>query len=303
MAAKAPVSLIATLPPYVDHRAQIIGHPLVSELRFNTVSPAAETPREMLARLQAECAGKRLWIDLKARQLRIAKFAYLPHAFVELNHRITVNLPTEVLFKDGGALVTRIVDGNKLILNDRPGRVVGEGEPVNILDPSLRIEGFLTERDRAYVAAARELGLHDYLLSFTEQSEDFDEIIDLDPEANVIAKIESRRGLDFARRLKFAGGRHHLMAARDDLFINMGPNKRDFLPALRAIVRADPGAVVASRLLTSLEERSEVSCQDLSDLELMRRLGYRRFMLSDGLCFREAAFQAALTVLADLWSA
>ncbi|HXE72849.1 MAG TPA: hypothetical protein VNO81_09315, partial [Candidatus Nitrosotenuis sp.] len=57
--------LIATLPPYVAHRQEILGHPLVDELRFNTISPRAEPIPDLLARLRGECAGKRLWIDLK----------------------------------------------------------------------------------------------------------------------------------------------------------------------------------------------------------------------------------------------
>jgi len=302
MAKKDPVRIIATLPPYVEHRPAIIGHPLVDELRFNSISPAAETRSEMLARLKSECGGKKLWIDLKARQLRIAKFAYLPYAFVELNNAIEVDLPAEILFKDGAARIVEIVDGRKLILDSRPPRVVGEGEPVNILDDSLAIRGkFLLDSDREFVEAAKSLGLHDYLLSFVEQPADIAELLELDPEAKIIAKIESRRGLEFVRRgYGRLRPRVRLMAARDDLYINLGAAKADFLPALELIIRADPEAAVASRLLTSLENGPEVSSQDISDLELMLRLGYRTLMLSDGLCFREDPFNGAIAALGDI---
>jgi len=176
--------------------------------------------------------------------------------------------------------------------------VVGEGEPVNILDPSLRIEGTLTDGDREYVEAARRLGLHDFMLSFVEGREDVEELLRLDPEANVIAKIESRKGLDFVRgdypalREKVV-----LMAARDDLFVNLGPAKEEMLEALELLVAADPDAIAASRLLCSLEESGQVAAEDLSDLWLLLKLGYRNFMLSDGLCFREEAFRAAAGVL------
>ena len=46
------VRLIATLPPYAGHRSEIIGHPLVDELRFNTVWEIGVTEKELLSRLR-----------------------------------------------------------------------------------------------------------------------------------------------------------------------------------------------------------------------------------------------------------
>lgn len=292
-----PCRLIATLPPYVGHRALVIGHPAIDALRFNTVSPLAESRRDILARLKDECGGKRLWIDLKGRQLRIAKFAYLPHAFVELNHRISVDLPAEIRFRDCLSTIVKIVDGRKLILDQRPVRIVGEGEPVNILDPSLRIEGYLTESDREYVEAAVGLGLHDFMLSFAENDEDAAEVRRLDSKARLVAKIESKRGLAWMRDRPADVG---LMAARDDLYVNMGEDRSAILDALRAVVAADRQAMVASRLLESLEAGPAPSLPDLSDVALMREMGYRTFMFSDTLCFREGSFRAAAACMAAL---
>jgi pyruvate kinase len=302
MARKQRASVIATLPPYVEHRQSIASNQLVSELRFNTVSPLAESRFELLRRLKGECGGKRLWIDLKARQLRITKFAYLPYAYVELNHAIEVQLPVTIHFKECSALVSRIVDGNKLILSVRPPKIVGEGQPVNILHPSLKIMGFLTESDREYIEAAKKLDMHDYMLSFVERAEDIDDLLDCDREANIVAKIESRRGLEFVRGGYLEKWRRtvRLMAARDDLYINLDGEAQDYLPALEAIIAADPKAIVASRLLTSLEDSGEVDARDVSDLELMLRLGYRTLMLSDGLCFHEGAYMAASRALAGI---
>lgn len=288
-------ALIATVPPYARHLGAIAAHPAVSALRFNTVMPIAEPRPDVLASLRAACQGKPLWLDLKGRQLRITSFAYLPQAFVDISRRISVDLPARVVFKDGEAELVRIVDGDRLILADRPQRVVGAGEPIGILDPSLEVEGFLTDGDREYVAAARALGLHDYLLSFVERESDIEELRALDPDARIVAKIESPRGLDFVRdvhpRLAGVG----LMAARDDLFIQLGHDVA-VLDALEQLVRADPRAIVASRVLTSLEGGERVSLADLSDLALMHRLGYRTFMLSDGVCFSERTFGRALEV-------
>mgnify|MGYP000004323357 CR=1 FL=1 len=288
--------LIATVPPYARHLPTIVGHPAVAALRFNTIMPVAESKRDVLQNLRAACQGKPLWLDLKGRQLRITRFAYLPHAFVEVSRKLTVDLPARVVFKDGEAELVRIVDGDRLILGERPPRVVGAGEPIGILDPSLEIEGYLTRDDREYVEAARSLGLHDYLLSFVERASDIDELRALDPDARIICKIESRRGLDFVRDVfphLAAPGPLRLMAARDDLFIQLEHDVA-ILDALEQLVRADPTAVVASRLLCSLEEHEAVALGDLADLALMQRLGYRSFMLSDGLCFREAAFTRAI---------
>jgi hypothetical protein len=287
--------VIATLPPYVDHRREIIAHPRVDELRFNTISPLAEARHDMVARLQREAMGKRLWLDLKGRQLRITKFAYLPYAFVELSHTLTVDLPCDVYFRDCVSRAVELVAGNKLILNRRPVRVVGDGEPVNILDASLTIDGYLTESDKEYVIAARAHGLHDFMLSFAERPSDVADVRALDPDANVVAKIESKRGLAFA---PFAAVR--LMAARDDLYVQLGDDKTAYVPALAKIVKADPDAICASRIFESLEHGAVVSSQDIADVELMLRLGYSTFMLSDTLCFREESFRAAMAVLARL---
>jgi hypothetical protein len=289
--------LIATLPPYVNHRQAIISHPAVDELRFNTVSPLAESRSELLYRLQRECGVKRLWIDLKGRQLRIAKFSYLPYAYLELTHRISVDLPATVHFRDCVSEAVKLVDGNKLILDDRPVRIVGEGEPINILDPSLKVEGFLTPSDTEYVEAAAALGLHDYMLSFAESDTDVEEVLAIDPKARMIAKIESKRGLEWMRKRPAKVG---LMAARDDLYVNMGDDRAAILKALMDIRAADHDAIVASHLLESFESAPSPSLQDISDVELMRRMGYRNFMFSDTLCFRKEAFRAAAPFMARL---
>ena len=285
--------LIATLPPYVRHREVIARHPLVDGLRFNTIMPIGEPKPEVLADLVRLAGEKPLWIDLKARQLRITRFAYLPYAFVEISRRIRVELPARVLFRDCEAEIVRVVDGDKLILAGRPPRVVGAGEPITILARSLEIEGYLTDDDREWIAAARAEGVHDYLLSFVEGPDDVQALVALDPDARPVAKIESARGVATVGAL---GTR--LMAARDDLYLQLGAQA--ILPALEAIVAADATAICASRVLTSLEHGETVSLADLADVELMRRMGYRAFMLSDGLCFAERCFARAMDAWAEL---
>lgn len=301
MAKNNQIRVIATLPPLVVHREEIICHPLIDELRFNTIMPISDSPRKTLARLKRECGQKQLWIDLKARQLRITKYAYLPYAFVRLNHRIKVDLPATVLFKEGEATIVEIVDGNKLLLADRPPQIVGDGQPVNILSPTLRVDGFFTRRDEQYIEAAKTLGIHDYWLSFFESQSDADELKARDPDANIVAKIESIKGMSFVASLPEPSPLR-LMAARDDLFINMGQNKARIIKALKLIIKKDPNAIIASRILTSLEESDAVSLADISDLTLMLEFGFQTIMLSDGLCFHRKSFQAAMQTLSELFN-
>ncbi|MET1072967.1 MAG: hypothetical protein ABWY11_10020, partial [Umezawaea sp.] len=74
----------------------------------------------------------------------------------------------------------------------------------------------------------------------------------------------------------------------------------DYIPALEAIIHRDPNAIVASRILESLETSDLVAAQDVADLELMARLGYKTIMLGDTLCFRAEAFHAAMSVIEQL---
>jgi hypothetical protein len=103
-----------------------------------------------------------------------------------------------------------------------------------------------------------------------------------------VLKIESPKGLDFIRTASadtLAGCQ--LMAARDDLMINIGENKTAMFSALELLIKKDPAAILASRIFQGLEQKNgTVTMGDLSDLRLMETLGYRNFLLSDGLCQR-----------------
>lgn len=288
--------LIATLPLLPRYRYDISRNPLVDGLRYNTVMPLDVDIPTAVRQLVNVAERKPLWIDLKTRQLRITRFAYLPYAYVELSHRISVRLPAMICFKDCTVDIESVVDGDKLILAERPLRVVGAGEPVNILHPSLEIEGFITDRDRSFIMAARDNGIHNYMLSFVEKREDIEELLALDPDASIIAKIESKRGLQFARDVySDIKAPINLMAARDDLYINMGERPVEILEALRLILAKDPDAIVASRLLTSLLEHDDVSMGDISDLHMLHMMGFSSFMLSDEICRIREAFKKVMS--------
>lgn len=287
------VRAIVTAPPYAPYLDEVAAHPLVSGLRLNTVMPVRDGPGEALTRLSA--LGQPLWVDLKGRQLRVVGAAIPPYSEIHLSHRIRVDTPVDAYFAGGTERVrVAAVDGNRLILEDGPRRLVGPGESVNIVHASLEIEGALTDTDRAYLAAMREMGLMQVMLSYVERPEDAQEVRDLLPGAELMQKIETRRGLDYARQHGAAEGQ--LVAARGDLYVEiLRPHL--MVGALQAVISADPQAAVASRVFDSLVRHPVPASADIGDVAFLLSLGYRTFMLGDAVCFQRETVLEALNLL------
>ena len=287
------VRAIVTAPPYATYLDEVAEHPLVCGLRLNTVMPVRGGPVEALERLRA--FGLPLWVDLKGRQLRVVGAAIPPYTHVRLSHPIRVDTPVDAFFSDGSECVRVVaVDGDRLILADGPRRLVGPGESVNIVHPSLEIEGTLTDTDRAYLAAMAGLGLDTVMLSYVERPSDVEEVHRLLPGAEVACKIETSRGLDYARMHGTAHGR--LVAARGDLYVEVLRPHR-IVGALRAIIAADPQAVVASRLFDSLANHPVPASADIGDVAFLLSLGYRTFLLGDAICLQRDTVLEALNLL------
>jgi pyruvate kinase len=287
------VSAIVTAPPYASFLDEVATHPLVCGLRLNTVMPVRDGPVEALERLTA--FGQPLWVDLKGRQLRVVGAAIPPYTEVHLSHPVRVNTPVDAFFSDGSECIrVMAVDGNRLILEDGPRRLIGPGESVNIVHSSLQIEGTLTETDRAYLAAMRDLGLNRVMLSYVEAPSDVDEVKHLLPGAEVMLKIETERGLDYARKHGASLGR--LVAARGDLYVEVLQPHR-VVSALRDIIAADPDAAVASRIFDSLAWHPVPQSADIGDVAYLLSLGYRTFMLGDAVCLQRDSALAALNLL------
>ena len=287
------IGAIVTVPPYADFLEEVASHRLVGGLRLNTVMPVQGDLRPVLERLRA--TGKPVWVDLKGRQLRVVGAAIPPFTEVRVSHRVRFSAPATAFFSDGRELARVVAaEGDRLILEDGPRRLVGPGESVNLIAPDLEVEGTLTETDRAYLEAMRSLGMRHVMLSFTERSQDVREVRQLLPDVEVVCKIESQRGLEFAAR---HGARHgRLMAARGDLYVEVVRPHR-VLGALRQIVGADPKAIVASRLFGSLARQEVPEAADLGDAAHLLMLGYRTFMLGDEICLRARSVLAALNLL------
>ncbi len=283
--------MIATLPAV--HRNEllerIISHPAVDGVRYNTGICSAYSPRETLERILKLTVrhNKKFWIDLKGRQLRIVQWAVPNYGKIILNHDIEVECPAKVFFRGNEYSELKVVRGREIYVDPPPRYAVGAGQAINVHGKNLRIKEYLTDDDKKYIEAGKALGIDDYMLSFVEEKSDLEEVGNLNSEAKMVLKIESPRGLDFMSHADFKlplGGA--LMAARDDLMINIGDNKALMIAALYAIIEKDPNAIVASRIFSGIESDGNVSMGDLSDLKLMQMIGYKNFMLSDGICDR-----------------
>jgi pyruvate kinase len=288
-----PVRVIVTTPPYASFLDEVAGHRLTSGFRLNTVMPLKDGPREALERLTK--FGQPLWVDLKGRQLRVVGAAMPPFTEIRLSHRIRVHTPVDAFFSDGNERARVVaVDGDRIILEDGPRRLIGPGESVNIPHPSLEIEGTLTDTDRAYLAAMKEMGLTKVMLSYVESPEDVAEVKSLLPNTEVLLKIESLRGLDFAKK---HGAKHgHLVAARGDLYVEV-PRPHQIVSALKTVIKADPEAIVASRIFDSLAWQPVPLSADISDVAFLLEIGYRRFMLGDQVCLKRDSVIEALNLL------
>ena len=284
--------LLATLPSLSNMKRvqNVFKAPHIAEVRFNTGAHSPYSVEDTLKMLMelAEKYKKVLWIDLKGRQLRVAKWADPVYSCIELNHKIKVSYPAKIYFRNGdGVNIAHIKDGNKLFVNPLPRETLGAGQSVNIIAKDLEIEGYLTEKDKQYLKVCKELGLNRIMASFVESFEDLSEILQILPNAQIVSKIESLKGMAFIEQYNVP----NLMAARDDLFLQTGQNC-DMLKHLRTIISRDSGAICASKIFLSLEKREPADLADYSDLELMYSMGYRKFMLCDNVC--NYSFEAAI---------
>jgi len=287
------VRVLVTAPPYAPFLDEVARHRAVCGLRLNTVMPLRHGPAEALERLSG--LAKPLWVDLKGRQLRVVGAAVPPYTEIRLSHPISVETPVDVFFSDGRERArVAAVDGDRLILEDGPRRLIGPGESVNIVHPSLVVHGTLTDTDRLYLRAMADAGQRRVMLSYVESPEDVEEVRDLLPGAELMLKIESDRGLRFARAHGAAHGR--LMAARGDLYVEVGRPHR-ILTALRDVIFADPEAVVGSRLFESLVEHPVPAAADISDAAFLLSLGYRTFLLGDAVSLQRDTVLEAINAL------
>ena len=178
--AKTKVQAIVTMPPYAPYIGEVLKHKAVSGIRLNTVMPLKESDdyENLLKRLKdkTDHNEKDLWIDLKCRQLRIKDYGMPPFTEIKLSHNIEVYTPCQAYFSNRAEVATVLeAEGNKLIMQEGPKRVVGPGESITITHPTLRVKGYLTDIDKRYIEAGNKAGVNNFMLSFVEKHEDVEE--------------------------------------------------------------------------------------------------------------------------------
>lgn len=300
-------ALLATLPNLNNETQvkKVFEEPMIVGVRFNTGSPSPLPIVETLHLLTslAKQHNKKLWIDIKGRQLRVVKWADPRYDVIQISHKVDLVYPATIHFRNGESNeITHVKNGNEIFVRPLPKKAVGAGQSVNILAKEIKIDGYLTTTDKLYLSACAKLHIHNFMASFLESYEDFREILSIVPNADtIVAKIESMKGMQFVSGLPVGQvPLVSLMAARDDLYIECGQDYKMFAH-LRAIIERDPGAICASRILTSLDRGGKVDFADYADLILMYQMGYRRFMLCDNIC--NYAFDQAIAAWKEFLNA
>lgn len=356
------MKVITTIPPYAPYLEELAVHPLLEAVRLNTVMPTKGKLKDLLLSLKATFGEKPIWVDLKCRQIRVSygmsfkapdapkKYVidgkdYIadpstprsrgravapPWAYIKIDRKIKLDFthgPIKCWFNDGTdcAQLVEINNGDELIMLDGPKTLIGGGMSINIVHPSLEIEGFFTARDLEYIEAAKEADMHHYMLSFVESEDDINQLLKLDPQAIIAAKIESHKGVDFVKEFhsnvkkyegttsrlpSWLGGKKsakttwdnvRLMTARGDLYNELAMRRAEkILAPMSKIIQADPHAILASRVFNSLVSSPRPSCSDVTDIAYCLSIGYKTFMIGDDICFGIDKLMLALDILGAL---
>ena len=296
------MKIILTVPPYASFK-ELAENPRVEAIRYNTNLTINHPLEDILSELKQQAGKKPFWIDLKCRQLRITNYSVRIHQdkeihYLQLNHNIEVDTPTDVWIDGGNFIgkITEIKNKNTIVVPSSTEKGHGlyfpaqgeigirPGMAINILAPSLKIEGYLTKKCERYIEAGKKLGIHNYMLSFVEQESDIADLLTLDQDAEIIAKIESKKGLDFVKNSYHRYRKKvNLMAARGDGYLEVEtPDK--IIDFCEEIIKADRNAVFASRMFESAVDGRMLACQDLFDVYCGMQMGYKRFLTGDEVC-------------------
>lgn len=277
------IFLIGTLPNLNDEKnlIEMINHPSIDAYRFNSGVNQLMSIDEIIKILKQiqEVTKKKVWIDLKGRQLRITSWAIPTYEAIELNHEIEIEYPAKVLFRDGHTSEIIRCRKNKILLDRSPFHALGKGQSINIKAKSLEIKDYLTEEDKELLRLSEKYGINTFMASFIEEIDDLIEILRINPKAQIISKIETLKGIEFALNELT---KINIMVGRDDLYTNL-ENSYLIIKYLKELIKKDQNAICASKIFTSLERSDEIDLKDYEDLELMYQYGYKTFMLQDDL--------------------
>jgi len=292
-------NLHVTLWPSFPHFADFANDERLAGIRLNSAMMAGAELDSELELVKRKKTKVPLWFDIKGRQLRVRKVYVSPtHLEVDLNHAIDVECPTMVLFKAGAdhALLKEVKDGKHLIFEGGPHFMVKAGESLHIRHPSLVVhEPIFCDYEVEKIEKVVKAGFKKYYLSYVEDQDEIDQLRAYIGDSELILKIESKKGLDFALNRWQKTPNTRLMAARGDLFVELD-KPHEILRSVRDLVRKDPDCFVGSRFLLSVIHSPVPECDDLSDLAWVYEMGCNHFLLCDELCLKGELLGRAVNV-------
>ena len=302
------VRLLATLTPSMPHFNRFATDERLSGIRINSAMMELDELDNEFSAVERIYAKKHvpLFYDIKGRQLRIREvFPKTDHIELKLNHNISVSDDVPVLFKGGEdmAVLSHIATNcdNEQTLVFHPGAPhfnVKSGESICIRDDSFVVNGdTFPQYEIEKIQRVKASGLFTkYVLSYVESQNDLNQFRSLvGNDVDVIAKIESRPGLNWVESGWKPQPRTRLMAARGDLYLEV-KKPHEILNAMKLIIKKDPNAIVGSRILLSCVNRDIPDAVDFSELAWLYDIGYNTMMLCDDLCIREERLSRAVNV-------
>ena len=293
------LELSATLLPSFPHFEKYINDPRLGFIRVNSAQiEGVELDRELAIAQRAQSTIP-LYFDVKSRQLRVIQSYPFPDRLeLDLNHKISVKTPSTVLFKGGadGCLLKEVVNGNHLIFDGGPEYMVVKGESLHLRHPSLIVhDPIFTDIEKDKIVKARKAGFNKFFLSYVESQRDVDQCRELvGYDAEVMLKIESKRGLEYVEKDFKKADNLTLVAAMGDLYVEVD-RPHHVLKALKLLIEKDPRALAGSRMLLSVSTEPVPSCADFMQLAWLYDIGYRRMMLCDEICLKENLFSVAVS--------
>lgn len=286
--------IVATLGPASDspERLKQLFEAGVDVVRQNFSHGTHEEHRERYQRVRqaAEEAGRAIAIlgDLSGPKIRVGRFpegsiplevgaevrlipeaepagpGRIPHSYEPLPRDIEVG---QSIFLDDGTLRLRVtgVEGLEVLAEVEVGGTLKDKKGMNLPETALSTPA-LTEKDRADLAFARELGVDYLALSFVRHAEDLHEAKRLAGDTPVIAKIERPEAVtNLTEILDAADG---AMVARGDLGVEVGHEK---VPAIqkriiRECVRRSKPVITATQMLDSMIHNPNPTRAEVADV-------------------------------------
>ena len=293
------VNLSVTLWPSFPHFKKFVDDDRVSSIRLNSAQMSVPELDEELDKISKMRVAKPLYYDIKGRQLRVTEAIpndnYLD---IRINHAIEVDTPTPVLFKAGAdhsLLLDVSENGKRLKFKGGPRYLVRAGESLHIRDESLQVFGEqFTPVELEKIQKVRDAGFKYWFLSYVQTQTDVDEFRKLvGDDAQVMLKIEDKKGLEYVKHTFVKTPNTSLCLARGDMYVELD-RPHEILNATKLLLKKDPDALCGSRLLLSTIHDPVPSCADWNELAWLADIGYKNMMLCDELCLKDELLSRAV---------